>query len=107
MLLADEIARKMKNPPWSLVEIVIRQLDPGHFNSFACLARCLEVAEARHLKGMLNPPCAGSSKGSPKATSDRSVPKSAIAMLQRWRLRCRTRIFPVTRIVPCANKGHE
>ncbi len=38
MLLDDEIGRKFKNPPWSLVERVIRNLDPGHFNSFACLS---------------------------------------------------------------------
>lgn len=38
MLLKDEIGRTQINPPWSLVEYVIRELDPGHFNSFACLS---------------------------------------------------------------------
>jgi len=38
MLLQDEVGRKQKNPPWSLVEYVIRDLDPGYFNSFACLS---------------------------------------------------------------------
>jgi hypothetical protein len=38
MLLKDEIGRKRKNPPWSLVKSVIHELDPGYFNSFACLS---------------------------------------------------------------------
>jgi hypothetical protein len=38
MLLNDEVGRRKKNPPWRLVERVLRELDPGRFNSHACLS---------------------------------------------------------------------
>lgn len=57
MLIADEIERQKKNPPWSLVEHVIRELDPGRFNSFACLSvpgntfvQCLRGFNGYHLE---------------------------------------------------------
>ncbi len=57
MLLEDEIGRKQKNPPWALVEHVIQELDPGHFNSFACLSvrggnyvQCLRGFNGWHLE---------------------------------------------------------
>jgi hypothetical protein len=38
MLLKNEIGLKWTNPSWLQVEEVIRELDPGHFNSHACLS---------------------------------------------------------------------
>ena len=35
--LSDELERSFKNPPWSLVDHVVRTLDPGDFNSYARL----------------------------------------------------------------------
>jgi hypothetical protein len=35
--LSDESKRNFINPPWSLVEYVVRTLDPGDINSHVCL----------------------------------------------------------------------
>lgn len=63
MLLKDEIKRRIKNPPWSVVEDVIRELDPGHFNSFACLSvpgnnyvQCLRGFNGWHLEWRVTKP---------------------------------------------------
>ncbi len=63
MLLEDEIGRQKKNPSWSLVESVIRELDPGHFNSFACLSvhentyvQCLCGFNGWHLEWRITKP---------------------------------------------------
>jgi hypothetical protein len=63
MLLKDEIGRKQRNPPWALVEYVIRELDPGHFNSFACLSvrgnnfvQCLRGFNGWHLEWRITNP---------------------------------------------------
>jgi len=57
MLLNDEIGRKWKNPNWTTVELLILELDPGRFNSFACLAakghnyvQCLHGFNGWHLE---------------------------------------------------------
>ena len=63
MLLEDEIGCQKKNPPWSLVESVIRELDPGIFNSFACLSlpgnifvQCLCGFNGYHLEWRITHP---------------------------------------------------
>ncbi len=38
MFLTDQLKRRFKNPPWSIVDHVVRTLDPGDFNSFAILS---------------------------------------------------------------------
>lgn len=55
--LHDEIERNWKNPRWTTVEKLIRELDPGHFNSFACLndrdqnyVQCLRGFNGWHLE---------------------------------------------------------
>ncbi len=63
MLLKDEIGRSKNNPPWSLVEHVIRELDPGRFNSFVCLSvrgntyvQCLRGFNGWHLEWRITNP---------------------------------------------------
>jgi hypothetical protein len=63
MLFKDEIGRKQKNPPWSLVQYVIFELDPGRFNSFACLSvrgnnfvQCLCGFNGWHLEWRITDP---------------------------------------------------
>lgn len=57
MKLVDEIDRVKRNPPWPHVTRVLNQLDPGHFNSFACLSlpgnsyvQCLRGFNGWHLE---------------------------------------------------------
>jgi hypothetical protein len=38
MLLKNQAGLRRENPPWHVVEVVIRHLDPGYGNSFACLS---------------------------------------------------------------------
>lgn len=63
MLLNDEIGRKWKNPRWSTVERLIRELDPGRFNSFACMSvpgnnyiQCLHGFNGWHLEWRITNP---------------------------------------------------
>ena len=60
MVLNNEIGLKWKNPIWLEVDEVIRELDPGQFNSFACLARpgntyiqCLRGLNGWHLEARI------------------------------------------------------
>lgn len=63
MLLKNEIDQKWWNPTWQEVEDVIRELDPGHFNSFACLSvpgnsyvQCLRGFNGWHLEWRVTKP---------------------------------------------------
>jgi hypothetical protein len=55
--LHDELSRTFVNPLWSLVDYVVRSLDPGDFNSYACLSdpvatyvQCLCGMQGWHLE---------------------------------------------------------
>ena len=57
MVLTNEAGLRRKNPRWPLVERVIRELDPGHINSFASLSlpgntyiQCLRGFNGWHLE---------------------------------------------------------
>ena len=36
--LTNEKGDAIHNPPWQVVERIVRELNPGHFNSYACLS---------------------------------------------------------------------
>jgi hypothetical protein len=38
LVLTNEAGLRCDNPPWQLVDQVVRELDPGRGNSFCCLA---------------------------------------------------------------------
>jgi|GEM_PF-3392358 len=63
MRLRDELKRSIKNPLWSLVDYVVRSLDPGDFNSHVCLAdpvatyvQCLCGLKGWHLEWRITDP---------------------------------------------------
>lgn len=63
MRLKNEIGQKWTNPSWLEVVDVINELDPGHFNSFACLSirgnsyiQCLHGFNGYHLEWRISNP---------------------------------------------------
>jgi hypothetical protein len=63
MVLTNEVGQKWENPIWLEVDEVIRELDPGHFNSFACLSvrgntyvQCLRGFNGWHLEWRITKP---------------------------------------------------
>jgi hypothetical protein len=63
MVLTNEIGIKLINPIWLEVDGSIRELDPGHFNSFACLStrgnnfiQCLRGFNGYHLEWRITNP---------------------------------------------------
>lgn len=63
MMLTDESGQRFMNPPWRIVENVIRSLDPGKSNSFACLespgncyVQCLRGFNGWHVEIRLTEP---------------------------------------------------
>jgi hypothetical protein len=60
IVLTNEIGQKWRNPIWLEVDEVIRELDTGSFNSFACLSRpgntymqCLRGSNGWHLEARI------------------------------------------------------
>lgn len=60
-VLTNEIGQKWTNPTWLEVDEAIRELDTGHFNSFACLSRrgnnyiqCLRGLNGWHLEARIS-----------------------------------------------------
>lgn len=63
MLLANEKGDRIRSPRWHMVERIVRELNPGHFNSFACLAlpgntyiQCLRGFNGHHLEWRVTDP---------------------------------------------------
>lgn len=63
MLLENEKGDCIRNPRWQVVERIVRELDPGHFNSFACLSlpentfvQCLCGFNGYHLEWRITDP---------------------------------------------------
>lgn len=63
MLLKNQGGLAKRNPSWELVEKAVRELDPGHFNSYACLSdpgnsyiQCLHGFNGYHLEWRITNP---------------------------------------------------
>jgi hypothetical protein len=63
LLLTNEKGNEIHNPPWQVVERIVRELNPGYFNSYACLSlpgntyvQCLHGFNGWHVEWRITDP---------------------------------------------------
>ena len=63
LLLTNEKGDEINNPHWQVVERIVRELNPGHFNSYACLSlpgntyvQCLHGFNGWHVEWRITDP---------------------------------------------------